>query len=235
MDLASTFVDFARLGANWVLWILVALSVISIGVMIDRALWFRGRDVDTDEFARALRGAFERDEVEALIERYRGSAAVPIQVALRGLAERARGADASAEAMHAEKARWRRAADKNLMILGTLGNNVPFVGLFGTVLGVIDAFHYLAQKTADAEKNTLATIAEALAATGLGLLVAIPAVVAFNLFSRKVKVMMSGADETAHHVLSFVYGKPVAEAKVVDVSDVPAPKPGYHDRAKEDA
>ena len=82
-----------------------------------------------------------------------------MQVALRGLAERDRGPDAAAEAMNSERARWRRAADKNLIVLGTLGNNVPFVGLFGTVLGVINAFEHLAAKTADAEAKTLETIA----------------------------------------------------------------------------
>ena len=137
MDLAQAFVDFAQLGANWVLWLLILLSVISVGVMIDRFLWFRGRDTDTERFLRELRGAFERDELERLEKKYKDDPAIPVQVALRGVRERARGAEVVAEAMHGERARWRRGADRNLMILGTLGNNVPFVGLFGTVLGVI--------------------------------------------------------------------------------------------------
>ena len=119
--------------------------------MIDRGLWFRGRDTDTERFTRELNGAFERGEVERLDAKYKDDPAVPVQVALRGLAERAHGAEAVAEAMHGERARWRRAADKNLIVLGTLGNNVPFVGLFGTVLGVINAFHDLAQKSAERE------------------------------------------------------------------------------------
>ncbi|MCX5748116.1 MAG: MotA/TolQ/ExbB proton channel family protein [Proteobacteria bacterium] len=235
MDLARYFVDFAGLGANWVLMLLVGLSIISIGVMIDRFLWFRGRDTDTEAFTRELRGAFERDEFERLIAKYKDDPAVPVQVALRGVRERARGAEAAAEAMYGEKARWRRAADKNLMILGTLGNNVPFIGLFGTVLGVINAFQFLSEKTADAEKNTLATIAEALAATGVGLLVAIPAVIAFNIFTRKLRVVMGGADECAHAVLSYCYGKPVADAAPALDASVPAPKPGYADTDKKRA
>ena len=206
MDLSRVFVDFAQLGANWVLWLLIGLSVISIGVMIDRALWLRHRDTDTDRFTRELRGAFERDELERLQTKYMDSPAVPVQVGLRGLAMRDHGPDAVAEAMHGERARWRRAADRNLIVLGTLGNNVPFVGLFGTVLGVINAFQHLSQKSASAEQETLATIAEALSATALGLLVAIPAVIAFNFFSRKIRVMMGGADEVAHAVLSLIYG-----------------------------
>lgn len=206
MDLSRAFVDFAQLGANWVLWLLIVLSVISVGVMIDRALWMRRRDTDTERFTRELRGAFERDEIDRLQAKYMDNPAIPIQVGLRGLGVRAQGADAVAEAMHSERARWRRAADRNLIVLGTLGNNVPFVGLFGTVLGVINAFQYLATKAANAEQQTLATIAEALAATAIGLMVAIPAVIAFNFFSRKVRVIMGGADEVAHAVLSLIHG-----------------------------
>jgi biopolymer transport protein ExbB len=206
MDLSRAFVDFAQLGANWVLWLLIVLSVISVGVMIDRALWMRNRDTDTERFTRELRGAFERDELERLQTKYMDHPAVPIQVGLRGLSVRAQGVDAVAEAMHGERARWRRAADRNLIVLGTLGNNVPFVGLFGTVLGVISAFQHLATKAANAEQQTLSSIAEALSATAVGLLVAIPAVIAYNFFSRKVRVIMGGADEVAHAVLSAIHG-----------------------------
>jgi biopolymer transport protein ExbB/TolQ len=173
--------------------------------MIDRALWLRNRDTDTERFIREMRGAFERGELDRLQNKYMDDPAVPIQVGLRGLAVRDHGADAVAEAMYGERARWRRAADRNLIVLGTLGNNVPFVGLFGTVLGVINAFQHLAMKSAEAEKETLSTIAEALSATAIGLMVAIPAVIAFNFFGRKIRVMMGGADEVAHSVLGLLH------------------------------
>ncbi|HEY4241147.1 MAG TPA: MotA/TolQ/ExbB proton channel family protein [Kofleriaceae bacterium] len=207
MDLSRAFVEFAQLGANWVLWLLVVLSILSIGVMIDRALWFRQRDVaDTDEFARELRGAMQRGELDRFTKKYEASTAIPVRVALAGLAEKAGGADSVAEAMHGERARWRRAADRHLIILGTLGNNVPFLGLFGTVLGVMNAFVTLKLNTPEAQQKTLDLIAEALSATAIGLLVAIPAVIAFNLFTRKLKVIMGGADQVAHVILSQLYG-----------------------------
>lgn len=215
MDLSEALVEFAQLGADWVLWLLIALSIISVGVMIDRYLWFRGRDTDTDRFNRELRGAFERDELERIVTKYKDDPAIPVQVALRGLAERAKGAESVAEAMHGERARWRRTADRNLIILGTLGNNVPFVGLFGTVLGVMAAFVELQVNTPAAQKKTLELIAEALAATAVGLMVAIPAVVAFNYFTRRLKVVMTGADECAHQVLSLLHAQkhPKPESK----------------------
>jgi biopolymer transport protein ExbB len=206
VNLSSAFVDFAQLGANWVLWLLIALSVVSVGVMIDRALWLRNRDTDVERFIRELKGAFERGEVDRLQTKYMDDPAIPIQLGLRGLAVRTLGPAVVAEAMQGERVRWRRAAERGLIVLGTLGNNVPFVGLFGTVLGVINAFHHLASKAADADKEVLSNIAEALSATAIGLLVAIPAVIAFNFFSRRVRVMMGRGDEVAHAVLSLVHG-----------------------------
>jgi len=205
MNLSGQFVAFAQLGASWVLWLLVALSVLSIGIMIDRALWLRGRDTDIERFARELRGALERNEVERFVEKYKDDAAIPVRVALRGLAERVRGADAAGEAMNGERLHWRKQADKHLIVLGTLGNNVPFVGLFGTVLGVINAFEHLRVNTAAAQDKTLDLIAEALTATAFGLLVAIPAVIAFNYFNRRIRVLMTGADQCAHTLLSLLH------------------------------
>lgn len=210
MNLSSAFVDFAQLGADWVLWVLIGLSVVSVGVMIDRGLWLRQRDTNTETFLREVRGAFQRDELERLQTKYKDNLSIPVHVALRGIAERDKGPDAVAEAMHAERARWRRGADRNLMLLGTLGNNVPFIGLFGTVLGVISAFQNLTVKSAEAEAQTLAAIAEALVATAVGLLVAVPAVIAFNTFTRKIKLIMGSADEVAHSVLSIIYGEKFA-------------------------
>jgi biopolymer transport protein ExbB/TolQ len=197
VNLSEAFVEFAQLGADWVLWLLIVLSIVSVGVMIDRFLWFRGRDTDTDRFNRELRGAFERDELDRIVAKYKDDPAIPVQVALRGIAERTKGPESTAEAMHGERARWRRTADRNLIILGTLGNNVPFVGLFGTVLGVMAAFVELQENTPEAQKETLRLIAEA-----------IPAVVAFNYFTRRLKVVMTGADECAHQVMALVHAKP---------------------------
>ena len=207
MDLSGQFVAFAQLGASWVLWLLVALSVLSIGIMIDRALWLRGRDTDVERLTRELRGALDRNEVDRFVEKYKDDTAVPVRVALRGLEERGRGAESAAEAMHGERIYWRKQADKHLIVLGTLGNNVPFVGLFGTVLGVISAFEHLRVNTAAAQDKTLDLIAEALTATAFGLLVAIPAVIAFNYFNRRIRTLMSGADECAHAHMTTHHGQ----------------------------
>src|SRR5579862_4334147 len=109
--------------------------------------------------------------------------------------------------MQAERLRWRRAGDRNLIVLGTLGNNVPFVGLFGTVLGVIKAFDKLTGHAADPEQLVVTELAKALTATAVGLIVAIPAVIAFNYFSRKLRLALASADECAHTVLGLIYAR----------------------------
>src|SRR5215216_1093047 len=119
MDIVALFVDFARLGAAWVMWLLVVLSVFSIGIMVDRWLWFRGRDADTDSFKRELKSGFERGDVDSVARKHAGSPAIAVQVALRGIEDRDRGAQAAAEAMHGERARWRKEAERGLIVLGT--------------------------------------------------------------------------------------------------------------------
>src|SRR5829696_3822868 len=105
MDITTVFVDFARLGAAWVMWLLVGLSVLSIGIMVDRWIWFRGRDADTESFKRELRTAFDRGELDHLMGKYTGTAAIPIRVALRGIENRDRGPDGASESMQGERAR----------------------------------------------------------------------------------------------------------------------------------
>jgi biopolymer transport protein ExbB len=92
--------------------------------------------------------------------------------------------------------------EKHLGILGTLGNNAPFVGLFGTVLGIIKAFADLAKNQGGGAAVVMAGIADALVATAVGLLVALPAVVAFNVFQGRIRRTMGRADTLAHLILS---------------------------------
>ena len=205
MDIVKTFVDFALLGAEWVLWLLVALSVLSIGIMIDRALWMKGRDIDTGSFVKELRQAWRAGELGQLIERRRKSTSIPVQVALAGIAEREHGADAVAEAMQGERTRWRKESEKNLIVLGTLGNNTPFIGLFGTVLGIIGALDELQQDATGGDTAVMGELSKALVATAVGLLVAIPAVIAYNYFNRRLRVILGSADECAHAVLGLVH------------------------------
>ena len=136
-----------------------------------------------------------------LLEGHRAPAAA---VAAAGIAELHRGADAVSETMAGAKARLRVELERHLGILGTLGNNAPFIGLFGTVLGIIKAFSDLARNQASGAGAVMSGISEALVATAIGLLVAIPAVIAFNIFQGRVRKAMAEIDAIAHLVLSTI-------------------------------
>src|SRR6185312_12548776 len=138
-----------------------------------------------------------------LLEGQRGPAAA---VAAAGIAEIDRGADAVSETMAGVKAHLRVELERHLGILGTLGNNAPFIGLFGTVLGIIKAFADLSHNQASGAGAVMSGISEALVATAVGLMVAIPAVVAFNIFQGRVRKAMAEIDAMAHRVLSTIPG-----------------------------
>jgi hypothetical protein len=124
------------------------------------------------------------------------------------------------------KARERLRLERNLAFLGTLGSNAPFVGLFGTVLGIIKAFHDLAGNQAGGPAVVMAGISEALVATAVGLMVAIPAVVAFNYFNRRVRTTMTQVEWMTELALAQLRaaGQPGSETgKAVPVL---AAKPG---------
>ena len=123
-------------------------------------------------------------------------------MALTGLDELARGTTAAVEAMASARSRERLALEKHLGILGTLGNNAPFIGLFGTVIGIIKAFADLAKNQGGGAAVVMSGIAEALVATAVGLMVALPAVVAFNIFQGRIRRTMGRVDALAHMILT---------------------------------
>jgi biopolymer transport protein ExbB len=204
MHLTQRILGFTLLGSEWVLWLLIALSVLSVAVMVERAIAFRAAGGDVEALGRAVVGrllAADPAGAQRLLEGRRAPAAT---VAAAGIAELDRGADAVSETMAAAKARLRVALERHLGILGTLGNNAPFIGLLGTVLGIIKAFADLAHNQAGGAAVVMSGISEALVATAVGLIVAIPAVIAFNIFQGKVRKAMAEIDAMAHLVLSTI-------------------------------
>ena len=189
MNIVEILLKVALLGGGWVLWVLLALSVMSMGLVAERLWYFRkhGRSGGESLRARLVKVLDEGDAVGAeklLLESgtYEGTVIAP------ALRYRKGGAHAFGDALESEMARRRKDLEAGLNFLGTLGNNAPFVGLFGTVIGVIVAFHELgsAAAKAGAMGGVMSGIAESLVATGVGLFVAIPAVVAYNVAQKHI-------------------------------------------------
>ena len=92
--------------------------------------------------------------------------------------------------------------ERGLIVIGTTGSNAPFIGLFGTVLGIIKAFKDLSIETAEAASSVMAGISEALVATAVGLLVAIPAVIIYNYFQQRNRSQISQLQSIGHLILA---------------------------------
>jgi biopolymer transport protein ExbB/TolQ len=177
----------AMLGSTWVMYLLLALSVASIAVMVERWWFFRKRGTGGEEVCDALCDLLEqgdRTEAEGLLSRHES---IEAEVLLASLRWAQGGPDALSAGIDGEMTKRRRELESGMTLLGTLGNNAPFVGLLGTVIGVIVAFADLAEGSNKIQMDkVMGGIAEALIATGVGLFVAIPAVVAYNFFQKKI-------------------------------------------------
>jgi len=202
MHITDRILAFTLMGSEWVLWLLVLLSVLSVAIMIERALAMSGRFAGLEGQADKLRRLVIDGEFKAARDLLGMPNSAEVRVALVGLDALADGKNAAVEAMAAARLQERLAMEKRLGILGTLGNNAPFIGLFGTVLGIIKAFADLAKNQSAGAAAVMSGISEALVATAVGLMVAIPAVVAFNIFQGRVRRTMGRVDALAHLVLT---------------------------------
>lgn len=187
MDLVKVLLKLALLGSQWVMWLLLGLSVFSIGAMVERVWFFRATEKDVDDLADRLCDLAERDDLAGAQELLDGRGTIEAAVLARAIRWVPGGAESLADALESEMTKKKRELERGMNLLGTLGSNAPFVGLLGTVIGVIQAFSQLgAGQDKAAMANVMSGIAEALVATGVGLFVAIPAVVAFNAFQKRV-------------------------------------------------
>ncbi len=216
--LTERLLQFALVGAEWVLWLLIGLSVFSAWVVIDRLVLFaRTREKIQALEPRLTKALSECDMAAA--EREVGRDSFVRNVLRAGIQAVRRGArdnDAVEQAMLGAIARERARYEARLTPLGTIGNNAPFIGLFGTVLGIIQAFHQLGQFDAtQAASNQLimAAIGEALVATGVGIMVAIPAVAAFNWAKSNIGARLKHAESLMRVVLAGAAKYSCAEAE----------------------
>src|SRR5882757_5444962 len=150
--LIERLLKVALLGSSWVLYLLLALSVLSFSTMFERFLFFRRHSVDFDALRKQLRKNLQDDDLVAAEKLLSNSKAIEARVALEALHWAAGGPGAMTDAVDSELARVKTELERGSNLLGTLGNNAPFVGLLGTVLGVIISFHALG----DAGQNTQA-------------------------------------------------------------------------------
>jgi biopolymer transport protein ExbB/TolQ len=193
-QLVSTLLALPIFQAEWVLWVLISLSLASVAVMTERIIFYRKHAIDAAAVRKKLAQLLAEGDLQGAADYLSGFDSLETNTVLYGLRDYARGPEAVEDLLAAAARKERSRYEQRLNFLATVASNSPFVGLFGTVLGIIRAFKDLSGNMADASSAVMGGIAEALVATAVGLLVAIPAVVAFNVLKGKVKHIADDAN-----------------------------------------
>jgi biopolymer transport protein ExbB/TolQ len=208
-------------GAAWVMWLMIGLSVGSVTIMLERGWFYFSIRDDIPQLAQTLRERLRADDLPAALSLMEKSPSAEAAVVVAGLREADRGAKSAEKAMKGAAALQKMKLEQRLAFLGTLGNNAPFIGLFGTVIGVVQAFEQLGKQgmsssqaaaSAAAPAAVMSSIAEALVATAVGLAVAIPAVAAYNFYQRHTRSVLGNTEALSNVLLAHLSGeeKPVA-------------------------
>jgi biopolymer transport protein ExbB/biopolymer transport protein TolQ len=201
--------------ARGVAFILLFMSAWSIGVMIDRWIAFRAARKQSRQFAPAVAGALREGKLhEAIRVAERNKKSHLARVVTSGLREFSDldameipgpKLEAGKRALERAEAIVHTELERGLSGLATIGSTAPFVGLLGTVIGIIDAFAKIQESGATGLAAVSGGISEALVTTALGLFVAIPAVMMFNYFTTKIRAfdveMNNSSSELADYFL----------------------------------
>jgi biopolymer transport protein ExbB/biopolymer transport protein TolQ len=190
------------------------MSIWSLAVMIDRYLYFAAARKQSREFAPRVAGALREGKLdEAVKVADRNKKSHLAEVVTSGLQEfrnYGSGGSVSVEQIESSKRALERAEaivhaklKRGLGGLATIGSTAPFVGLFGTVAGILKAFGQIATQHTTGIAAIAGGISEALVTTAFGLLVAIPAVWAFNYFTNKVEAFDVEMDNSSSELIDY--------------------------------
>jgi biopolymer transport protein ExbB/TolQ len=201
-DLVGTLMKLPIFEAAWVLWLLIIMSIVSVGAMIERLIFYVSHRVDVGEVRKKLAVLLDSGDFAEAARLLARHDSMETNVVLFGMREHHKGPEAVEDLINGALSREKLRYERLLTFLGTVGSSAPFIGLFGTVLGIIKAFADLAGNMSEASTVVMAGISEALIATAIGLLVAIPAVIAHNAFRTRVKTHVSNTDLLARTLLA---------------------------------
>jgi biopolymer transport protein ExbB len=199
-----------KAGAAWVLWFLGLLSVASVAVFLERLFYLRGRKGNLQALAHDLAAHLRVGDISGAMTALQKSRSVAAAVACAGLELAPRGPAAADNAMLSATSLQRAQLERRIAFLGTLGNNAPFVGLFGTVVGIVHAFAVLGQgnggmgTTGAGTQGLMTAIGEALVTTAIGIAVALPAVAANNYLQRWVAALLAESEALHYLVLAYL-------------------------------
>ena len=204
INIQERLTAFAMLGATWVMWLLVILSIVGVAIIFERAYYFFVSRDDAKKIQEDLRLMLAKDDLATARQRLSQSPAFEAKIVAAGLEIADDGPDSVEERLTAETLLAKSQMERNLAFLGTVGNNAPFVGLLGTVIGIIRAFSELEQSAGQVTSGLMSQIGEALVATAIGILVALPAVAFYNYFQRTIRSRLTWAEALGHDLLAHL-------------------------------
>lgn len=212
-DLRSMWAQMGWLAKAVVIFLFI-MSAYSIGIMIDRILAFNAARSQSRAFAPAVAGALREgklDEAIKVADRYKKSHLAKVVVAgLQEFKAHQVSSEIPGDVIEASKRALERASaivhaemKRGVSALATIGSTAPFVGLFGTVVGIINAFKGISTEKSTGLGAVAGGISEALVTTAFGLFVAIPAVMMFNYFTNRVEAFDVEMDNSSSELIDY--------------------------------
>lgn len=196
----------ATLKESFTMMILLICSMVLLAFIIERWWFYRKMSVDANKFMDSIQKFINAGKFKEAINFCENTAGAIPAVIKTGLINRYLHKPDIEELMISTRLEWMIKMERFLNILGTLGNISPLIGLFGTVVGIIRAFHDLAASGSGGPSVVAAGISEALVATAAGLMVAIPAVVCYNHFTKEMKTAIINMDICSRKLLVMLTG-----------------------------
>ena len=194
----------ADMAAHGLLYFMGIVSLLSVSIMIERYFSLRKVGNQSKELAADFRNLLETQDLTAIEKLSQKTYSLEGRALGYGLTfAKKNGEHGLDELFGSFKTIERPGLEKNLSTLGTIASNAPYVGLLGTVMGIMKAFNDLANSPGQGNEVVMAGIGHALVSTAIGLAVAIPAVIAFNFFQKKVGFVLNNIDAARDLCLAY--------------------------------
>jgi len=207
MFVGKTVWEILQIG-GFTMYILLFCSVLSITIFLERIVYYRKRSkIKRVDFMERIGGVLKNGNIEEAMEICKETLAPFSNVVDSGLKLYGHPEKEISNAVEREIIIETTKLERYISIVGTIGNTAVYIGLFGTVLGIIRAFHDIAIAGAGGMSIVIGGVAEALVCTATGLFVAIPAVIVFNYFTRKVEHFVNDMELCASEFIDLARGE----------------------------
>jgi biopolymer transport protein ExbB/TolQ len=205
--LTQRFLQLNLLGAEWINWVLVGLSLFGVAITADRVLLYWRTRERFAELRAAMQETLRRGDLAAALDLTRGDSLVRnvLRSGLEAVRRGERDSDSVEQEMLSTLSSERARYDARVAALTTVANIAPLVGLLGTIIGIVGAFYGLGRAgTTQSAGNpqVMTSIAEALVTTAMGILVAVPGVVAYNLLRAHMSTRLKQAEALMRELLA---------------------------------